>query len=191
VQQYSDPVSVRRARATDGAGIARVHVDSWRTTYRGIVPDDYLAHRSYERQGQLWTQSLQSDAPDHGIFVAEDSGGEIVGFADGGPERSGDPVYRGELYAIYLLAASQRRGIGRRLFGAVAEHLAGQGIDRMLVWVLALNPFRHFYEVLGGRLLRSQTIEVGDVALEEVAYGWDDVAALTARRGSASRGGAG
>ncbi len=48
----------------------------------------------------------------------------------------------------------------------------------MLVWVLADNPMRRFYEALGGRLLREKKVEIGGVALDEVAYGWRDTAAL-------------
>ena len=45
---------VRRARVEDAAEIARVHVDSWRTTYAGLVPADHLASLSYERFEQNW-----------------------------------------------------------------------------------------------------------------------------------------
>ena len=49
----------------------------------------------------------------------------------------------------------------------------------VLIWVLAANaPARAFYEALGGRYLREQQIEIGGVALPEVAYGWPDAAAL-------------
>jgi hypothetical protein len=33
---------VRRAVSGDAASIARVHVESWRSTYAGIVPEAYL-----------------------------------------------------------------------------------------------------------------------------------------------------
>lgn len=33
---------VRSARVEDAGAIARVNVDTWRTTYPGIVPQDYL-----------------------------------------------------------------------------------------------------------------------------------------------------
>jgi len=48
----------------------------------------------------------------------------------------------------------------------------------MLVWVLAENPNRRFYESLGGRFLRSTTITLGGADLEEWAYGWDDLRGL-------------
>jgi hypothetical protein len=36
-------VLVRAAKEQDASAIAHVHVQSWLTTYSGIVPDDYLA----------------------------------------------------------------------------------------------------------------------------------------------------
>jgi hypothetical protein len=44
----------------------------------------------------------------------------------------------------------------------------------MLVWVLAENYARGFYERLGGALVGEQEITLGGVALREVAYGWPD-----------------
>jgi hypothetical protein len=41
-------MQTREAIIADVAAIARVHVESWRTTYRGLLPDDYLGHLTYE-----------------------------------------------------------------------------------------------------------------------------------------------
>lgn len=30
---------IRKAKLDDATGIAKVHVDSWRTTYKGIIPE--------------------------------------------------------------------------------------------------------------------------------------------------------
>jgi GNAT superfamily N-acetyltransferase len=171
-------VIVREARPQDARGIARVHIDSWRTTYRGVVPADYLDRLSVDDRARRWRQNLAQPGDKQCVFVAEDDRGEIVGFASGGPERSGDPVYAGELYAIYLLQERQRQGIGRRLTRAVAERLSQYGMGSMLLWVLAANPSRRFYEAIGGQQLRTETIAIGGVTLDEVAYGWTDTTAL-------------
>ncbi|MBI1881100.1 MAG: hypothetical protein HYR94_23215 [Chloroflexi bacterium] len=34
---------MRLAQPADAGGIARVHVESWRTTYAGTIPADFLA----------------------------------------------------------------------------------------------------------------------------------------------------
>src|SRR5437762_1091626 len=108
---------IRAATSADAAAIARVHQESWQEAYRGIVPHQYLAGRSYEQRKSAWDGALSKRDSVKFVGVAEDQSKGIVGFAVGGPERSGDPVYRGELEAIYILGAYQRQGIGRLLFG--------------------------------------------------------------------------
>jgi hypothetical protein len=51
---------IREAHSTDAFAIAQVQVDSWRTTYAGIVPTDYLATLSYEQQGQFWGHTVST-----------------------------------------------------------------------------------------------------------------------------------
>lgn len=98
--------------------------------------------------------------------------GNIVGFANGGKERSGDTDYDGELYAIYLLASHQRQGIGRALFHRIVQHLVETGFHSMRIWVLADNPACHFYELMGGVPMRKQDVEIGGKPLKEIGYGW-------------------
>ena len=83
-------VRIREAVQADAGAMARVHIDMWRTAYAGIVPDEHLAGLSYERREAVWVQILSRDEPAQCNFVAETVGGEIVGFAGGGPEREGD-----------------------------------------------------------------------------------------------------
>src|SRR5579875_3238148 len=127
---------VRAARVEDAGGIAKVHVDSWRTTYKGVIPDDFLASLSYESRSQRWRSMLSNPTRFAGDFVAEDKTGRIVGFISGGPAQEPYPVYRGELYAIYILQEYQGQEIGRRLTEALVGKLLEAGIDNMLVWVL-------------------------------------------------------
>jgi hypothetical protein len=83
---------IREAGITDAATIARVHVDSWRTTYVGIVPIDYLAGLSYEQREEKWRRILSMPAGLECVYVAEDATGNVIGFACGGPERSGHHI---------------------------------------------------------------------------------------------------
>jgi GNAT superfamily N-acetyltransferase len=110
------PAHVREARQEDAAAIAGVHVDSWRTSYRGIVPEGFLADMSYENFEDRWRGWLRDvEDPHWACRVAELPSGQIAGFASGGPRRGPVyPDYAGELYALYLLREHQRAGIGRR-----------------------------------------------------------------------------
>ena len=171
---------IREATVADAAAMSRVHVDSWRTTYPGIVPDEHLASLDVKEREGRWRVILDAVSQDF-TYVAESQEGEIVGFAGGGPESSGDSQYRGELYTIYLFEEYQRRGIGRQLTEAVVIRLVASGMRSMLTWVLTENfPARRFYEALGGRFVREQDITIGGASLVEVAYGWKDISVLIA-----------
>jgi ribosomal protein S18 acetylase RimI-like enzyme len=167
---------VRPADLEDAAAIARVHVESWRTTYRGLLPDEFLDSLNAIRYTQRWLRSLGDDAMR--IYVAEDDH-EVVAFASGGLERAGEGAYAGELYAIYVLEKAQRQGHGKALVRAVTGGLRELGLGDMIVWVLRDNaPARAFYERLGGTYVRTQPVTIGSAVLPEVAYGWrslDDV----------------
>ena len=176
-------VKIYTANLDDAAAIARVHVDSWRTTYRGIVPDDFLASHSYEQREQFWRQVFIDLSRSNFVYVAEDDG-QIVGFVSGGPERSGDILYTGELDAIYLLAPYQGQGIGRRLVVTLVNRLMQEGMTALLVWVLAANPARKFYERLGGKLVYERAITIAGASLIEVAYGWQDAHSVIEQQGS-------
>ena len=101
--------------------------------------------------------------------------GSIVGFISGGVERTGRLGYEGEVYAIYLLQLAQRQGLGTLLVQHFVRELRARGAGSMAVWVLAANPFRQFYEALGGKLVAEQQIERGGQSFTESAYGWQDL----------------
>lgn len=176
---------IRPASDDDAAAIAAVQVASWRTTYHGLIPDETLVALSVAGRTERWREILARDG--HAAFVAEERGeGDptVVGFVDGGPNRSSTSpfdAFSGELYAIYLLASHQRGGTGTRLTAALVRQLLKDGHGSMLVWVLESNPSRAFYEALGGRLVGAQEIEIDGAAYPDVAYGWDDLAALGRR----------
>ena len=167
---------VRRADIEDAAAIAAVHVDSWRTTYRGLLPDDFLDSLDEDHYRERWLRSLRDDAAR--IYVAEEDR-RVVAFASGGRERAGEGGYSGELYAIYVLERAQRHGHGKGLVRAVTGGLRELGLRDMIVWVLRDNSrARAFYEHLGGVYVRTQPITIGSALLDEVSYGWrslDDV----------------
>jgi len=171
-------MQIREATMADVAAIVRVHVESWRTTYKGLLPQDYLANLTYEQREPLWREILSKPVGHSLVYVAEDNAGNIVGFASGGPERSGDPVYTGEVYAIYLLESWQGQGIGRQLTITLVRQLIQRGFTSLLIWVLADNPFRRFYEALGGQQVCARLQMTGGVELMDVAYGWLDARVL-------------
>lgn len=166
-------VTVREAKLEDIKDIAKVHVDSWRTTYHEIIPIDYLNSLNYKEFEDKWkSRSLK------GVFVAQDEKGSVFGFASFGPIRSEQEVYDGELYAIYLLEERQRQGAGRALLAKGAEFLLQHGFSSMFVWVIEQNPSIIFYQAYSPERVAEDNFEIDRVRLKEVGLGWPYLSAL-------------
>ena len=173
---------IREAIEQDISAIAKVHVDTWRTTYRDIFSSEFLANMSYEKREQSWHRVFKNASIDNNFtYVAESESSQIIGFANAGIEREENQIYRGELYAIYILENHQRKGIGSKLVKTVVQRLNRMEINSMIVWVLQDNPARHFYEKLGGKKVSVKEIERKGTKLIEIAYGWTDISNLFPR----------
>lgn len=173
-------VEIRKATLADASAIATVHVAAWRETYRGIVPDEFLNNLSIQRRTEQWVNLLSDENhPYHRTFVAE-MDGQVIGFSNYGLPQEKGSEFDGELFAIYILHAAHKQGLGRSLVNAVVNGLREQGHKSMMVWVLKDNPARGFYERLGGVYLYEKPIEIGGAKLMEVAYGWRDLNTFSA-----------
>lgn len=146
-------VHVRPASSDDADAIAAIHVRSWQHTYRGQVPEDYLASLSVARRIDAWCGILAGcEAPASGVLVLE-SDRAVVGFAH--YCRSRDPGATpdtGEVTSIYLAPDSWGRGGGRLLMNAVMAALRAGGYREATLWVLDSNlRARAFYEAMRWR----------------------------------------
>ncbi|GGH87320.1 L-amino acid N-acyltransferase YncA [Pullulanibacillus pueri] len=167
-------IKIREAVIEDAAHIAHVQVESWKTTYKDIVSEDYLSSLDKQIREERW-QKIISEAKTY-VFVAEEEKGTIVGFSSGGIERTkAYAQFKGELYAIYILEDYQYMGIGTELVRSLVQKCLESDISSMLVWVLEDNTSRHFYEKLGAIEVNQEEITIGDQSLIEVAYGWLDL----------------
>lgn len=167
--QRNDALLVRLARPADVAAIARVQVQSWREAYAGIIPQPYLDQLSVPAHERYWRKVLGGDG---WAFVAEWEG-RLVGFASGTLSRV-RPDITGEISVLYVLRNYNGLGIGRALFDACHYELARCGHHGLLIWCLADNPARGFYEHLGGQVAGENHVLIAGARLREVAYVWPD-----------------
>lgn len=154
---------IRAARPADAPMLARLHVQSWRETYPGLLPETEIAARGYKVRLAQWRNQIARG--DSRIALLPD-----LGFAQMGPQRDAGFARAGypeELYCIYLLHAGQGRGQGRALLGAV------RGEAPFTALVLAGNgPACGFYRAMGGTELLRRMDHVGLAATEEIAFGF-------------------
>jgi GNAT superfamily N-acetyltransferase len=161
---------IRLSTLEDLPGTAVVHVDTWRSTYRGIVPGEYLAQLSYT----VSESRLRSHQGKHPrlCWVAAEEAGRILGFAHGGPELEGRSGFSGELYAIFVLQSCQGEGIGRRLMQAVFSELASASLSPVIIWALQDNPACAFYRHMGGKVAAKKIVEIGGKQLVALGFGF-------------------
>jgi len=176
-------ILIRPALPEDATAIAQVRVDAWRTTYKGMIPDAYLAAMKVEDSAALWLRVLNAASDKTSVFVALD-GIAVVGFAAGNLLPEPKLGFDAELTAIYLRREAQRAGVGRRLVADVAAAERAQGATGLVTWVIAANrAARAFYERLGAELLIEQPFQWDGMNLVEAGYGWRDLDALAAPAG--------
>jgi ribosomal protein S18 acetylase RimI-like enzyme len=138
-------VTVRLATAEDADAIGRVHAETWRAAYSGVLPE---AAFDVEERRRTWRQWLaQEPQPRAATFVAE-LDGDVVGFAGVGASREEEGV--GELYTIYVDPARWGTGAGRVLIAHAEGSLAASGFAEAMLWVLEGNDrAERFYRAAG------------------------------------------
>jgi ribosomal protein S18 acetylase RimI-like enzyme len=168
-------LTIRPAEVDDAPAIARVHVDTWRSTYTGIIPQDYLDSLTVANRTLTWVRLLERARAGLTTLVSEDHDRRIIGFVSAGPLRHRDPRFQAEISSLYVLREHQRAGHGRRLFFAAANRLAERGYRGLFIWVLAENPARGFYETLGGTHAAEIERSFAGKMLKEIGYGWPEI----------------
>lgn len=165
-------IRIRAAKRGDGRAIGRVHVESWRDTYAGVLPDSMLVRMKADAEGRKWEAAVQGGDT---VLVAENEDGDVVGFGNCGAARPFGLSFTGEVYTLYVLADYQGAGLGGRLLGALFGKLAAAGHRSAVIWVLEANPSRFFYEAMGGRRVAERAERLWNVNLPQAAYGWNDL----------------
>ena len=131
---------IRGAQPEDALAVARVHVRSWQSAYRGHLPDDHLAGLDPVARAERYSFGIdRADTPRTVLAVDEDEG-RVIGFATTGPcADAGSSGRLGELYGLYVDPDRWRTGCGRQLMRAARARLAGLGFREAVLWVLDGN----------------------------------------------------
>jgi L-amino acid N-acyltransferase YncA len=173
--------AIRAAEPSDAGAIARIYVDAWRDTYAGLLAEEFLVGLDADgRERRWWRHALARRGGRHAAFVAEAGEDGVVGFVSGGRARDRRLDYDGEVYTLYLRHDHHGVGLGKRLFTTMAAQLVQVRGPSLIVWVLAGNPARYFYEALGAKCVARRPGTMGGAPIEEIGFAWDDARALVA-----------
>lgn len=159
-------LTIRELTPTDDfEALGEIYVKSWRSAYRGILPQRYLDKLTTDR----WSGMLRA-RPDRSLGAFID--GSIIGTSFVSRSRDEARADCGEIVSIYLLPEYAGQGYGRALIEAALKKLRGEGYTDVCLWALRENKRAEgFYEHMGFHLTgRSQTESIGGGMFVEVEY---------------------
>src|SRR5258708_39591705 len=116
-------LTLREGTGHDAAAIARLHAESWRSTYRGMLSDEYLDHRVHHERAALWQQRFSEQAEKPFFVILAETETELAGFACAFSDQQ--PTYGADFDNLHVCPQRTGQGIGRPLLNAVTEELFG------------------------------------------------------------------
>lgn len=173
-------IVVRTAAAADALAIARLHAESWRSAYRGMLSDAYLDGDVVAEREAFWSRALAEPPANQHVLVAEEDG-RIAGFVS--IYGADDARWGTGIEAVHVSPDLKGRGIGARMMAAAGAWCAGSH-PGLGVYLHVLQPneaARRFYERIGGRVAESgvwKALDGGEVPEHRMT--WPDGAALEA-----------
>lgn len=147
----ADTAHIRPATVFDADALAVIHVETWRETYAGLMPEQFFNASAVDARRRMWKMILGLD-PVPGTVVVAERAGRIIGFAFAGSSDHPDaskgiaPARDLHLFSIYLLASEHGTGAGPALLAAALGNQPAQ------LWVASVNSrARTFYTRHGFR----------------------------------------
>ena len=165
-------VAIRDATTADTEEIARLHLESWWSAYRDIVPDGFLGSITLESRITRWRRALSKlELPATDTVVAV-SAGSILGVCSSGPRREPASTDAGEIYALHVRPELRRSGLGKMLLDDALQRFSTRGFLGAVLWVLRDNATaRRFYEAQGWSFTGEDQVEDrSGFAIPEVRY---------------------
>ena len=128
---------IRQATVNDVDVITNVHIASWRSAYKGLIPEEDLANLDHAERRNMWSASIQQH-PSETIVAAKEN--SIIGFVNFGTYRDNeDDRGTAEIRAIYLLESFWGKGIGSELLDYCTDKSIVSGYTSLVLWVLESN----------------------------------------------------
>jgi ribosomal protein S18 acetylase RimI-like enzyme len=163
-------VTIRPARLEDVPELARIQVDTWRSTYKGLIDQNYLDSLSYSDKEQNLAKGISLNYPTTVRLVAL-LDNVIAGFVIAGSKRGDDWPHTSEMYALYVAENVQGLGAGSALYKEAAEWLRHAGHSGMIIRVLKGNDKSiKFYGSRGARLIGDEPLMLEGIEYNELVF---------------------
>ena len=167
--------SVRKAMPDDAYGINYVNAHTRYTTYKWLMPDDFLEMRvnSIDERTEK-TRKLIEDGGKY-LVVENTQTKEIVWMMIYWPSRNEDYPSSWEINAIYILPEYQKLWLGKKLFLAWIEELIKLWYNDMVINVLKWNNAINFYKKYWGKVVWEKSDQIWKITIHEDILYFDNI----------------
>lgn len=168
----------------DTPKISETYVRSVRGSYSDVLPSEYLESLTVDSRAAVF-ERRRADNQTYGLLIAEHEIDGVVAMIDYSARDRSQYDHEAHIFSFYVVPEYQRCGLGGILFRKCLRTLRSEGCGSVWLDTFATNPFRGFYDKLGGRVIASPDEHNDDRALPSIVYGWSDLSNICAT-GSAS-----
>jgi len=170
-------ISFRTGTADDIRAISAAYLRSVRGSYAGFLPAEYLDGLAVEGRVAVFSERRKIH-DSYRLLIAEDRSAGVVGFIDYAHKESRNFDHDGRIFSFYFVPEFQRRGLGGLLFRQAVRRMRGESYGSVCLDTFEANPYRPFYEKMGGRAIGSEAHEQNGQRLPTVVYGWEDLSQI-------------
>jgi GNAT superfamily N-acetyltransferase len=167
------PIYLTAASSQDADSIARLHAQSWRTTYRGVLADEFLDGRVVAERREFWSSHFAGAPSDRRVVLKAVGDGRLLGFVCILLDE--EPKWGARLDNLHVSPESKGTGVGYELFQAAREWIANVAPGTaMHLWCVERNDIaRRFYDRQGGKIVETANRPFGQQAsVPELRYWW-------------------
>ncbi|MBR3817500.1 MAG: GNAT family N-acetyltransferase [Clostridia bacterium] len=162
---------IRNATVGDICSIAELYISNHKSTYRGLVSDEYLDNLTVDSAVIKWSEYL-SDKKNR-IWVAFEND-TFLGFLASMPDSMSEKIWY--LDSLHICEGSRGKGIGSALIKTVGRYALKNGYDKMSVCVVKGNDSaKKLYIKLGARPLLSFEDKFDNSRVNSEKLLWDDL----------------
>ena len=166
---------IRLANKNDIGLIAKIYTDSWKKTYKGMLPDDYLDSLSYEHSEEKLLNYI--GVKGQNILVSTDESNKVVAFASYKPYSEINKCLL--LDSLHVSALYKGIGIGKELIFKVADFAMNEGYKSMTISVFKGNyKAENIYMHLGAKHLNEFIDSFDGISSESKTFIWEDISIL-------------
>jgi ribosomal protein S18 acetylase RimI-like enzyme len=160
---------IRPIKESDIQAVAKVHVESWKVGYRGILSDRLLEQLQPERFEKVWVEILKQKNRMN-LLVEENK--RTIGFTGFEIAPKDKQTLEGEIIGLYVDPFAWRRGAGACLTEQALVQMKKNGFETAFLWTMIRNTIaKSFYEKMGFKISQEKrTSERAGEHFDEVKY---------------------